>query len=271
MKVAFVTGVSSGIGKETAVTLKKAGYIVYGGARNIDDLNDLKELGIILHYLDLTDENSINEIVDFILKGHSHIDILVNNAGYGLFGPVEYTDMEKIRNQFEVNFFGLVSLTKKLLPHMRKNRYGKIVNISSMGGRLWTPMGAIYHASKYALEGFSHCLRLELKDFNIDVILVEPGAIKSNWSTIAANNLHEIGYDTPYQKQCDIISQSMKRKYNSRLLTKPSVIASTILKAIETKKPKTRYLLGYGAKPLVYMHALFGDKAYDQLIRIIYK
>ncbi len=267
MKVALVTGVSSGIGKQTALQLLHAGYIVYGGARNIDKVRELEDLGIRLKVLDVTSKDSMDKVVNCIIKCHKRIDVLVNNAGYGLYGPVEYTSMEKIRDQFEVNVFGLIYLTKLVLPYMRNNQYGKIVNISSMGGRIWTPMGAFYHSTKYAVEGLSHSMRLEVEPFGIDVILIQPGGIKTNWGNIAANNLEEVGIDTPYEKQCKTISEGMKKTYRSKLLTSPSTIARCIVKAVTVKKPKTKYLLGYGAKPLVVAHRVFGDRTYDKIIK----
>ncbi len=188
-KVILITGATSGIGFQTAQYLSKEGHIVYGAGRRADKLEQLKAFGVQGVKLDITDEQSMLAAVAEIISTEGRIDVLVNNAGYGSFGAVEDVELAEAKQQFEVNLFGLARLTQLILPHMRKQRSGKIINISSMGGRITTYFGAWYHATKYALEGFSDALRMEVKEFGIDVIVVEPGGIKTDWGSIAADHL----------------------------------------------------------------------------------
>ncbi|MDR0299948.1 MAG: oxidoreductase [Streptococcaceae bacterium] len=266
IKVALVTGASSGIGEATARALKTAGYIVYGAARRKDRMANLEAEGIKTLSLDVTDEGSMTACIDEILKNEGRLDVLVNNAGYGSFGAVEDVPMTEARRQIEVNLFGLARMTQLVLPVMRKQNSGKIVNISSMGGKIWTPFGAWYHATKFAVEGFSDALRLEVKPFGIDVILIEPGGIQTDWGTIAAENLSESSSKGAYADAANKVAQSLDKMYKGTGLTKPEVIANCIAKAVQKRRPKTRYLLGYMAKPSVFMKNLLGDKIYDKII-----
>jgi len=179
-KIILITGASSGMGNETAKALIKQGHIVYTVARRIEQMKDLQDLGGFPIQMDISKESDIQQVVDSIISKEGKIDILWNNAGYGLYGSVEDVPVEEARKQFEVNLFGLASITQKVLPFMRKAKSGTIINTSSMGGKMYTPMGAWYHASKHALEGFSDCLRLELKEFNIHVVVLEPGIIETD-------------------------------------------------------------------------------------------
>jgi NADP-dependent 3-hydroxy acid dehydrogenase YdfG len=174
-QVILVTGASSGIGKDTAKTLINAGHTVYAAARRVEKMNDLKDMGGIPIKMDITNDAEVQAAVDQILDEQQTIDVLINNAGYAIYGAVEDTTIEDAKRQFDVNIFGLASITQKVLPTMRKNKKGKIINVSSMGGKMYTPLGAWYHATKHALEGWSDCLRLELKEFGIDVVIIEPG------------------------------------------------------------------------------------------------
>jgi short-subunit dehydrogenase len=190
-KVVLITGASSGIGKEAARTLKKTGSVVYGAARRSEMMKDLESDGIRVLQLDLTDEDSVEACVKSIIEREGRIDILVNNAGYGSYGAIEDIPISEARRQFEVNLFGLARLTQAVLPSMRAKRFGRIVNISSIAGKIYTPFGGWYHATKFALEGFSDCLRLEVEPFGINVVVVEPGGIKTEWGTIAAEHLRK--------------------------------------------------------------------------------
>ncbi len=268
-RVALITGASSGIGEKTAIILKEKGFIVYGAARRQDKLQKLEEKGIKTISLDVTNEESMINCVNKIIKNEGRIDVLVNNAGYGSFGAVEDVDLAEARRQVEVNIFGLARMTQLVLPYMRNNNYGKIVNISSMGGRLWTPLGAWYHATKHAVEGFSACLRMETKAFGIDVIVIEPGGIKTDWGFIAADNLEKASKDSAYKEMSKKTATSMRKMYGGNL-TQPEIIAKCIAKSVIASKPKTRYLVGYGAKPAVYMHKIFGDRVYDFIIQKMY-
>ena len=188
-KVALVTGASSGIGMETALELKNAGFIVYGAARSMDKLKSLESKGIKIIQLDITNEASMLNCVESIVKSEGRLDILVNNAGFGLYGAIEDVSMDEARRQFEVNVFGLARISQLALPHMRKNNFGRIINISSMGGKMYTSFGGWYHASKFAVEALSDCMRLETEKFGVDVVVVEPGGTKTNWGFISADNL----------------------------------------------------------------------------------
>lgn len=264
-KVVLITGASSGIGSATAKELAKEGFIVYAVARRVERMEDLKSNGIRPICLDLTNEESMVNCVETILKEEGRIDILVNNAGYGSYGAIEDVPMEEARRQFDVNVFGMARLIQLVTPSMRENHYGKIVNISSMGGKIWTKFGGWYHATKFAVEGLSDCLRIELAPFGIDVIVVEPGGIKTDWGVIAANNLKKTSEGGAYAALANKAAEGMIKSYSGNL-TKPEKIANTIKKAVITKRPKTRYLTGFMAKPMVITHKIFGDRVYDWVI-----
>ncbi|MDP4152774.1 MAG: oxidoreductase [Bacillota bacterium] len=267
MRVALITGASSGIGFETALKLKENGFTVYGAARRTEKLQALTEKGIQTLPLDVTDEASMVSCVDTILQKEGRIDVLVNNAGYGSYGAIEDVPMEEARRQIDVNLFGLARMTQLVLPSMRKNRFGKIVNISSMAGKVHTPFGGWYHAAKFALEGFSDCLRIELAPFGIDVIIIEPGAIKTDWGIIAADNLKKASANGAYAAAADSSADGLKKMYMGNSITKPEVIAATIAKAVTSARPKSRYLLGYGAKMSVFARRVLSDRMYDRMIK----
>jgi len=262
-KVVLITGASSGIGESAALLLHKAGFKVYGAARRVENMNKLKEKDISVVCLDITNEESIVNCVNTILEKEGRIDVLVNNAGYGSYGAVEDVPMEEARRQFEVNIFGLARLTQLVLPAMRENNFGKIINISSIGGKIYTPFGAWYHATKHALEGWSDCLRIEVKPFGIDVVIVEPGGIKTPWGIIAAENLKKTSGNGAYAKTAVKMSEVTAQNYTSNQLTKPEVIGKVILKAVTARKPKTRYAKGYMAMPSLFMRKWFSDRFFD--------
>jgi len=267
MKVALVTGASSGMGEATAILLSKKGYKVYGAARRTDKMKALENNGITVVSLDLIQDESIIQCVETILRKEGRIDILINNAGYGSYGAVEDVPMDEARRQFEVNLFGLARITQLILPTMRKNKSGRIVNISSMGGKMYTPFGAWYHATKHALEGWSDCLRLETKPFGIDVVIVEPGGIKTSWGVIAAENLRKTSGSGAYVEHATKTANSMEKMYSTgKGLTNQEVLAKVIVKAATARKPKTRYVKGFGAKPALFIRKWFGDRVFDKVI-----
>lgn len=178
-RTVLVTGASSGIGKATTLKLLSEGYRVYASARNLAKLESLAAKGAEILKLDVTQDHSMQSGVDRILQECGRLDILINNAGYGSYGALEDVAIDEAKYQFEVNVFGLGRLTQLVLPHMRRQSSGKIVNITSVGGKIYEPLGSWYHATKFAVEGLSDCLRLELKPFGIDVIIIEPGPIKT--------------------------------------------------------------------------------------------
>lgn len=267
-KVALVTGASSGIGKETAIELSQKDFIVYAAARRTDRMQDLIAKGIRPISLDVTNDELMVNCINEILKKEGRIDVLVNNAGYGSYGAIEDVPMEEARRQIEVNLFGLARMTQLVLPGMRKNKYGKIVNISSMGGKIWTSFGGWYHAAKFAVEGFSDCLRLEVSPFGIDVIVVEPGGIKTDWGMIAAKGLKDVSVGGAYAEAATKAAEGMVKNYSGNMLSNPELIARTIGKAVTVKRPKIRYLVGFMAKPMVFIKNVFGDRAYDRVIKM---
>ncbi|GLB47615.1 short-chain dehydrogenase/reductase [Philodulcilactobacillus myokoensis] len=269
MKVILITGASGGIGFATAKRLVRAGHTVYGTTRSYDHFPKLKQSGIIPMKMDVTNPDDINRGVQEVIADQSRLDVLINNAGYGSYGTIENVPMSEVKKQFEVNLFGVARLTKAVLPIMRHQKSGKIINISSVGGRVVTYMGAWYHATKYALEAFSDALRMEMAPFNIQVVLVEPGGIKTPWGVTAANHLMRAEENGPYHKQAFKVAKRMKKVYSSNLLSEPSVVAEAINKAIDRRNPKARYLVGSGARSMILMKDVLPTKIFDAVIKKI--
>lgn len=267
MSVILITGASSGIGFQTAEFLAKEGHTVYGAARRLDKLNQLKQFGVKPLALDVTNEESMQKAVDTIIRNEKRIDVLINNAGYGSYGAVEDVPMSEAKKQFDVNLFGMARLTQLVLPYMRQQHSGRIINTSSMGGRIVSYMGAWYHATKYAVEAFSDALRMETSDFGIKVSLIEPGGIKTNWGMIAADHLEKSAQGGAYQVQADKAAAGMKRQYSSNLLSDPKVISKAISKAVNSRHPRPRYLIGMGAKPLVFAKTILPTKMFDYIMK----
>jgi short-subunit dehydrogenase len=214
--------------------------------------------------MDITNDESVSICVEQIFKEAGAIDILVNNAGFGSEGAVEDVTMQDAKYQMEVNVFGAMRLTQLVLPKMRQNKYGKIVNISSVGGKIALPLGGWYHASKFAMEALSDSMRMEVKPFGIDVIVIEPGGIKSEWGNIAMEGLIRVSGNSAYKEMVKGAEKSYKRTENNN--SEPIVIARLIKKGIEASKPKTRYAGGSMAKPLLFLRKIFSDKLLDRLI-----
>ncbi|GAB3522995.1 oxidoreductase [Emticicia fontis] len=263
-KVALITGASAGMGKETAKLLARNGYIVYSAARRIAQMQDLKNQGIRVLSMDVSDDASMRKGVDEIIKAEGRIDVLVNNAGFGSYGAIEDVAIEDARYQLEVNVFGLARLTQLVLPYMRKQGSGKIVNVTSIGGKMATPMGGWYHASKFAVEGLSDSLRLEVKPFGVDVILIEPGGVKTEWAGIAMDSMVKVSGHTAYQSMANkalSVGRGGQKNY-----AEPSLIAELILKAITAKKPKARYAAGYMSGIILFMKKWLSDGMFDRMI-----
>lgn len=265
-KIVLVTGASSGIGKATARQLLKDGHTVYVVARRVEQMEDLKKEGAIPLKMDITNEGDVNAVVQTITEQDGGVDVLVNNAGYAIYGAVEDTTIEDARRQFEVNIFGLARLTQLVLPYMREQKAGKIINISSMGGKMYTPLGAWYHGTKHALEGWSDCLRLELKQFNIDVVIIEPGVIVTEFGDVMMDPMMERSGDGPYGRIAKSVRASTDEMYSKGQGTPPEAIAKVISKAIKAKKPKTRYVKGKFAKPMMFIRKWLGDRVFDKLV-----
>jgi len=199
-KVILITGASSGIGYDAAQTLARQGHKVYAAARRVELMEPLRKEGIVTIKMDVTNSQSMAAGVQTILDAEGRIDVLVNNAGYGYFGAIENVSMEEARRQVEVNVFGLAELCQLVLPHMRRQGSGRIINTSSIAGKIVIPFGGWYHVSKYSVEAFSDALRMEMKPFGVDVVLIEPGGIKTDWGIIASHHLAESSKGTPYEK-----------------------------------------------------------------------
>lgn len=267
MKTVLITGASSGMGKETAKKLlQDGGYTVYVAARRVDKMRDLEELGAIALSMDITKEDDVVAVVRRIEAERGGIDILVNNAGFGMYGAMEDTSIDDARYQFEVNLFGLARLTQLALPYMRAQGAGKIVNISSMGGKIYTPLGSWYHATKHALEGWSDCLRLELARFGIDVIVIEPGAIETAFGDVLMGPMLERSGQGPYADMAHKVANTVKASYEKGASSPPSVIADVIAKAVSVTRPRTRYAAGKFAKPMIALRRWFGDRAFDKAV-----
>lgn len=264
--VALVTGASSGMGKEIARRLIQDGYCVYAAARTVEKMVDLGSLGATPIAMDISKDADIVAAVRQITAEVGGIDILVNNAGFGLYGAVEDISLEEARYQFEVNLFGVARLTQLVLPEMRKRRQGKIVNISSMGGKIYTPLGAWYHATKHALEGWSDCLRLELDPFGIDVIIIEPGLIETGFGDVVAEGIQNRSGGGAYALMTEAVIQSTRGAYGQGRGTPSSKVAAVISNALRARDPKTRYVVGKYAKPMIALRRWLGDRAFDRII-----
>lgn len=266
MKVILITGATSGIGFQTAEFLAKQGHIVYGAGRQEEKLKFLETVDVKPIKLDVTSEKSTKTAVETILNVEGKIDILINNAGYGSYGAIEDVSLMEAKKQFEVNLFGVARLTQLVLPGMRKQRSGRIINISSMGGRVTTYFGGWYHATKYALEAFSDALRMEVKEFGIDISIIEPGGVKTDWGLIAADYLSSSAQGGAYEKSALKAAEGMKKQYSGNMMSAPLIISKAISKAVNSKKPKPRYLIGFGAKPIVFMHTILPTKVFDWIM-----
>lgn len=266
-KVVLVTGASSGIGFDAAQALAARGHKVYAAARRVEKMEPLKAKGIEVLRMDVTDEASMAEGVESILKNEGRIDVLVNNAGYGFFGAIETVTMEEARRQLEVNVFGLARLCQLVLPTMRKQGGGRIVNTSSIAGRSVFYFGGWYHVSKYSVEALSDAMRMELKPFGIDVVMIEPGAIKTDWGIIAARHLAESTKDTAYEPTAAPWAKTMDWAYRSNLISGPSVITRAILRAVDSRRPRARYRKGRLSGTVIFLHWLLPARWWDALMR----
>lgn len=263
-KIVLITGASSGMGKSTAQLLLQNGYTVYAAARRVERMDGLKQAGAHIIRMDVADDQSMQEGISTIITREQRIDILINNAGFGSFGALEDVAIEDARYQMQVNVFGLARLTQLVLPHMRAQKNGKIINVTSTGGKLSSPMAGWYHASKYAAEALSDSLRMEVKPFWIDVIIIEPGAIQSEWSDISMQSLQEVSAGKAYSTLAEKIVRLSKKVAPKS--SDPVVIARLILKAITASKPKTRYHAGYLSGVILLLKKVLSDKQFDRLM-----
>ena len=274
--MAVVTGSSSGIGYETSLLLARNQFATYATMRNMNKSSEVRDIAskekipLNVIQLDVNDDTSVHDAIDTIVKENGRIDVLVNNAGYDLFGPLEESSLEEIKQQFETNVFGVIRTTKAVIPTMRKQGNGTIVNISSVGGTVGLlPFTTAYHASKFAIEGFTESLRQELADFNIHIILIEPGSISSNF---AMNIKTAKGFDSnksPYAKMAQQVLQgfeSISAAYSSH----PSKVAHTILNVLNSPNPELRNPVGKDAESIFKARAQLSDKELEQWARESY-
>jgi NAD(P)-dependent dehydrogenase (short-subunit alcohol dehydrogenase family) len=262
-KVAIVTGASSGIGEITVSRLMEAGYKVYAGARRVERMRDLASAGAVVKALDVTVTQSIAEFVNAVIEAEGRIDVLVNNAGYGSYGAVEDIPLAEARRQFDVNLFGLSEMTKATLPTMRAQQSGTIIHIGSIGGKMWSLLGGWYQASKYALEGLADCTRNELRPFGINVVLIEPGGVKSEWRENVIEIIRNTSGSGPYKK---IANAAIKFFEGAESLEiEPKLIADVIVKASQSERPKARYVVPAHFKLVLLLKVLLTDRMFDRL------
>ena len=270
-KVILLTGASSGIGYDTAVALAQQGHKVYAAARRVERMEPLRQYGIVPLKMDVTDEASMQEGVKTLLDAEGRIDVLINNAGYGYFGAVENVPMDDARNQMEVNVFGLARLCQLVLPTMRAQHSGRIINTASVAGRSVFYYGGWYHVSKYAVESLSDAMRMELKPFGIDVVIIEPGAIKTNWGIIAADHLIESSKGTAYEQTGTMMANNLRNMYLSNTISDPAVVRKAIVRAVNARRPCTRYRIGRMANAIVFFHWLLPTRWWDAFLRLMGK
>ncbi len=270
-RAVLITGCSSGIGWATAERLAQKGWTVYATARNVGAIEPLGERGCRLLQLDVTDEESMRHAVKEVERAEGAVGFLINNAGYSQSGAVEEVPMQKVRRQFETNVFGLVRMCQLVLPGMRRQGFGRIVNLSSMGGRLTFPGGGFYHASKYAVEAISDALRFEVRGFGVEVVVIEPGLIRTGFAQTAVDSM---GEDGPYAGFDASVSRATRDNYErgplARLGGGPEAVAETIERAISAARPRTRYTVTPSAKLLISARRVLPDRAWDGLLRLFY-
>jgi len=272
-RAVLITGCSSGIGRATALRLAKSGWTVYATARRPETIADLKDAGCQTLALDVTDEGSMRSAVDAVEQAEGAVGVLVNNAGYSQSGAIETVPLEAVRRQFETNVFGLVRLTQMVLPQMRSRRFGKIVNLGSVGGRVVFPGGGQYHATKHALEAISDALRFELRGFGIDVILLEPGLITTEFGEAATASMTGItsSQDDPYARFNATVGAVTKGAYDSPMIrligAGPERIAKVIERSITRRRPPARITITPSAKIPIALRRVLTDRAWDAAMR----
>jgi NAD(P)-dependent dehydrogenase (short-subunit alcohol dehydrogenase family) len=266
-RAVLITGCSSGIGHATAELLAREGWTVYATARKPETLSDLEAAGCKPLAVDVTDEDSMSAAVETIQSAEGAVGVLINNAGYSQSGAVESVPIDQVRRQFETNVFGLVRMCQLVLPGMREQRWGRIVNLSSMGGRLTFPGGGFYRATKYAVEAISDALRFEVRGFGVEVIIVEPGLIVTNFGNTASASVQTEG---PYSSFNRDVARATEQVYEgplSKLGGGPEVVAKTIAGALKADRPKTRYPVTASARIMMGQRRLMPDRVWDLLMR----
>lgn len=271
-KAVLITGCSTGIGRRTAEHLAEKGWTVYATARRVESIADLERKGCKTLALDVTDEESMKAAVTAVEQAEGAVGVLVNNAGYSQSGAVEEVAMDQVRRQFETNVFGLLRMSQLVLPGMRGQGWGKIVNVSSMGGRLVFPGGGIYHGTKYAVEAISDAMRWEVRAFGVDVVLIEPGLIKTEFGETAAHSVNDATpADGPYAEFNQMVAATTVGAYEGRGAAGPEAVAKTIERAISRRRPGSRYVVTAGARVLLNVRRVLPDRGWDALMRTQFK
>jgi NAD(P)-dependent dehydrogenase (short-subunit alcohol dehydrogenase family) len=271
-KAVLITGCSSGIGHATAEHLASRGWRVYASARKPDSIADLEDQGCSTLALDVTDEESMQSAVKAVEDEHGAVGVLVNNAGYSQSGAIEDVPMDEVRRQFETNVFGLARMCQLVLPGMRRQHWGRIVNLSSMGGRFTFPGGGYYHATKHAVEAISDALRFEVAGFGVQVMIIEPGLIRTGFGEAAVGSIRGgVTGDGPYAEFNSAVAESTKSVYEegplARLGGGPETVAHAVEKAITARRPKTRYKVTPSARMILTTRRLLPDRAWDSFLR----
>jgi short-subunit dehydrogenase len=272
----LITGCSTGIGRATAKYLAERELTVYATARKIESVQDLEEHGCRTLQLDVTDEDSMQKAVAAVEEQEGAVGALVNNAGYSLSGAIESVSMDEVRRQFETNVLGLIRMCQLVLPGMRRQRHGRIVNVSSMGGKLTFPGGGIYHATKHAVEGLSDVLRWEVRGFGIDVSIIEPGLIKTEFGNAAVGALGRAteGDGGPYAEFNNAVAETTAGAYEgsmSRMASGPESVARAIHKAVTRRRPRPRYVITMGARVMLATRAVLPDRGWDAVMTTQFK
>ena len=269
-KAVLITGCSTGIGRATAARLVTTGWKVYASARKPEAIADLAAMGCKTLALDVCDESSMRAAVAAVESAEGAVGVLINNAGYGLEGAFEELPMEAVRRQFETNVFGLITMTRLVLPAMRRQHWGRIINLSSMGGKLTLPGGAYYHATKHAVESLSDALRFEVKGFGIDVVVIEPGPIKTQFGDTAINGIAAPA-DSPYAAFNAELARQIRAAYEGGPMAafsgSPESVAAVIATAINASRPRTRYKVTLAARVLMGLRRWLPDRAFDAFLR----
>lgn len=266
-QVILITGGSSGIGYETAKSLAQQGHIVYAAARRLERMEPLRALGVHPLSLDVTEEISIQTAINTILTEQGRIDVLVNNAGYGSLGAMENVSLSEAHRQLEVNVFGMARLIQLVLPAMRAQHSGRIINIASVAGKVTLANCGWYNVSKFAVEALSDALRMEVKPFGINVVIIEPSGIKTDWGLIAADHLSDSSRGTVYEDFANKEAALMRKLYTSNLLSGPQKVRQSICKAINARHPRLRYQPGLGANMIIGAHAILPSRWWDKINR----
>ncbi|GAA3192117.1 oxidoreductase [Nonomuraea roseoviolacea] len=271
-KVVLITGASAGIGKATAFELIRAGHTVYGAARRVHRMDDIRDAGGHVLALDARRPEDLERAVGAVVAEQGRIDVLVNNAGTVLHGAAEDIPIDLARDQFEVNVFAPARLAQLVLPHMRAQGSGTIVNVSSIGGEIALPLGCWYYATKHALEAYSDSLRMEVEPFGIDVVIIQPGIIKTGFEDHTARDLREISGATAYGDMAEAMARRAETQLGENTQgSDPGVVATAIRQAVEAGRPETRYAVGWMADKLLELNKTLPDREFDKLVTNVAK